>query len=141
PACLETINPILEATLMFQRLVRHTALALALLLTVAFAGAGQPDKAKPKYTNRLAREASPYLLLHAHNPTDWYPWGPEAFAKAKTEGKLIFISIGYSSCYWCHVMERESFNNPNVAKLLNDWFVCVKVDREERPDIDHVYMT
>src|SRR5437868_1933706 len=91
--------------------------------------------------NRLARESSPYLLQHAHNPVDWYPWGPEAFDKARKEGKLVFLSIGYSSCHWCHVMERESFNNPAVAKLLNDWFVCIKVDREERPDIDHVYMT
>ncbi len=98
-------------------------------------------KSPPKHTNRLARETSPYLLQHAHNPVDWYPWGPEAFAKAKKEGKLIFLSIGYSSCYWCHVMERESFENEEVAKLLNDWFVCIKVDREERPDIDHVYMT
>ncbi len=94
-----------------------------------------------KYTNRLAKEASPYLLLHAHNPTDWYPWGPEAFAKAKRESKLIFLSIGYSSCYWCHVMERESFSNEAVAKLLKDSYVCIKVDREERPDIDQIYMT
>jgi uncharacterized protein YyaL (SSP411 family) len=96
---------------------------------------------KPKHTNRLARESSPYLLQHAHNPVDWYPWGDDAFAKAKKEGKLIFLSIGYSSCHWCHVMERESFENEAVAKLLNDWFVCIKVDREERPDIDTVYMT
>src|SRR5205823_1612539 len=70
-----------------------------------------------------------------------YPWGPEAFDKARKEGKLVFLSIGYSSCHWCHVMERESFENKEVAKLLNDWFVCIKVDREERPDIDHIYMT
>ncbi len=100
----------------------------------------QPAQVK-KATNRLARERSPYLLLHAHNPTDWYPWGTEAFEKAKREKKLILLSIGYSSCYWCHVMERESFNNPEVAKLLNDSFVCIKVDREERPEIDYVYMT
>jgi uncharacterized protein YyaL (SSP411 family) len=79
--------------------------------------------------------------MHLHNPVDWYPWGPEAFAKAKKEGKLVFLSIGYSSCYWCHVMERESFENEKVAKLLNEWFVCIKVDREERPDVDNVYMT
>ena len=90
--------------------------------------------------NRLAKETSPYLLLHAHNPVDWYPWGPEAFAKAKAEKKPIFLSIGYSSCYWCHVMERESFMDPVIAKALNDGFVCVKVDREERPDVDQVYM-
>lgn len=96
---------------------------------------------KAKHTNRLARETSPYLLQHAHNPVDWYPWGTEAFAKAKKEGKLVFLSIGYSSCYWCHVMERESFEHDDVAKLMNDWFVCIKVDREERPDIDTIYMT
>jgi uncharacterized protein YyaL (SSP411 family) len=95
----------------------------------------------PRFTNRLAKETSPYLLMHAHNPVDWYPWGPEAFAKAKKEKKLVFLSIGYSSCYWCHVMERESFANEEVAKVLNKDFICIKVDREERPDIDRVYMT
>jgi uncharacterized protein YyaL (SSP411 family) len=94
-----------------------------------------------KPTNRLARETSPYLLLHAHNPVDWYPWGEEALARAKAEGKLIFLSIGYSSCYWCHVMERESFMDAEAAALLNKHFVCIKVDREERPDIDQIYMT
>jgi uncharacterized protein YyaL (SSP411 family) len=79
--------------------------------------------------------------MHAHNPTSWYAWAPEAFAKAKKENKLIFLSIGYSSCYWCHVMERESFNNEEVAKILNEHFICIKVDREERPDIDQIYMT
>src|SRR5262249_832697 len=96
--------------------------------------------AKPKPTNRLAKETSPYLLLHAHNPVDWYPWGEEALAKAKRRKKLIFLSIGYSSCYWCHVMERESFMDPKIAELLNQNFVCIKVDREERPDIDEIYM-
>jgi len=90
--------------------------------------------------NRLAKEASPYLRQHAGNPVDWYPWGPEAFAKAKAEGKLIFLSIGYSACHWCHVMERESFAEPAAAEMLNKNFVCIKVDREERPDIDEVYM-
>src|SRR6266849_6013093 len=94
------------------------------------------DKRQTAAVNRLAHESSPYLLQHAHNPVDWYPWGPEAFAKAKNEGKLVFMSIGYSSCHWCHVMERESFDNPQVAELLNQSFVCIKVDREERPDID-----
>jgi uncharacterized protein YyaL (SSP411 family) len=98
-------------------------------------------KSKAKHVNRLAKETSPYLLMHAHNPTNWYAWGPEAFAKAKKENKLIFLSIGYRSCFWCHVMERESFNNESVAKILNESFVCIKVDREERPDIDHIYMT
>src|SRR5262245_23191489 len=91
-------------------------------------------------TNRLAKETSPYLLLHAHNPVDWYPWGEEALTKAKTEGKPIFLSVGYSSCYWCHVMERETFSNEEVAKALNENFVCIKVDREERPDVDEAYM-
>jgi len=102
--------------------------------------AGAQDAAR-KPANRLARETSPYLLLHAHNPVDWYPWGDEALAKAKAEGKLIFLSIGYSSCYWCHVMERESFMDAEAAALLNKHFVCIKVDREERPDIDQIYMT
>ena len=101
----------------------------------------QPKTDKPRFTNRLAKETSPYLLMHAHNPVDWYPWGAEAFAKAKKENKLVFLSVGYSSCYWCHVMERESFQNEEVAALLNKHFVCIKVDREERPDIDHIYMT
>ena len=100
----------------------------------------QPAKREAK-ANRLANETSPYLLLHAHNPVDWYPWGPEAFAKAKDEKKLIFLSIGYSSCYWCHVMERESFVDAEIAKVLNANFVCIKVDREERPDVDQIYMT
>jgi len=116
-------------------------LLFAALSGVLPAGQVKTDKTKPRHTNRLARETSPYLLMHKHNPVDWYPWGPEAFAKAKKENKLVFVSIGYSSCYWCHVMERESFSNAAVAKLLNDWFVAVKVDREERPDIDHIYMT
>jgi uncharacterized protein YyaL (SSP411 family) len=122
------------------------AVLLALAVPAAWpAGAAEgpapAQAAKPRHTNRLARESSPYLLQHAHNPVDWYPWGPEAFARAKKEGKFVFLSIGYSSCHWCHVMERESFENPAVAKLLNRWFVAIKVDREERPDIDHVYMT
>ncbi|MEE8450646.1 MAG: thioredoxin domain-containing protein [Thermoguttaceae bacterium] len=91
--------------------------------------------------NHLADQTSLYLLMHAHNPVDWYPWGEEALAKAKAEGKLIFLSVGYSSCYWCHVMERESFMDEEIAALLNEHFVCIKVDREERPDIDQIYMT
>ena len=93
-----------------------------------------------KYTNRLAKERSPYLQQHAHNPVDWYPWGQEAFEKARKENKPIFLSIGYSTCHWCHVMERESFSDPEIARLINDNFVPVKVDREERPDIDAIYM-
>jgi uncharacterized protein len=96
------------------------------------------DRGKP---NRLASETSPYLLLHAHNPVAWYPWGEEALEKARQENKLIFLSIGYSSCHWCHVMERESFMDDEIAEFLNEHFVCIKVDREERPDIDAIYMT
>ncbi len=91
-------------------------------------------------TNRLSHEKSPYLLQHAHNPVDWYAWGPEAFDKARLEGKPIFLSIGYSTCHWCHVMERESFENQEIAELLNSHFVAIKVDREERPDVDRIYM-
>ena len=91
--------------------------------------------------NRLSHEKSPYLLQHAHNPVDWYPWGPDAFQKARAENKPIFLSIGYSTCHWCHVMERESFENDDIAALLNRDYVAIKVDREERPDVDRVYMT
>ncbi len=97
-------------------------------------------KTMPKTPNRLINEKSPYLLQHANNPVDWYPWGEEAFAKARSEDKPIFLSIGYSTCHWCHVMEHESFENEETAALMNDYFVCVKVDREERPDVDKVYM-
>jgi uncharacterized protein YyaL (SSP411 family) len=97
--------------------------------------------AAPPRANRLAREKSPYLLQHAHNPVDWYPWGAEAFEKARRENKPIFLSIGYSTCHWCHVMERESFENEAIARLLNTHFVSIKVDREERPDVDKIYMT
>jgi uncharacterized protein len=90
--------------------------------------------------NRLANEKSPYLLQHANNPVDWYPWGEEAFAKARSEDKPIFLSIGYATCHWCHVMERESFENEGIARLLNEYFVPIKVDREERPDVDRIYM-
>ncbi len=93
-----------------------------------------------RHTNRLAQEKSPYLLQHAHNPVDWFPWGEEAFAKALKEGKPIFLSIGYATCHWCHVMEEECFEDEEVGALLNRYFVCIKVDREERPDIDTVYM-
>lgn len=91
--------------------------------------------------NRLIFEKSPYLLQHAHNPVDWYPWGNEAFDKARKEDKPIFLSIGYSACHWCQVMEEESFDNQEIARLLNQHFVSVKVDREERPDVDNIYMT
>ena len=93
-----------------------------------------------KAANRLISEKSPYLLQHAYNPVDWYPWGKEAFLKAKVEDKPIFLSIGYSTCHWCHVMERESFEDTEVADYLNEHFVSIKVDREERPDVDTIYM-
>ncbi len=100
--------------------------------------AGEPATRKP---NRLIHEKSPYLLQHAYNPVDWYPWGDEAFAKARKENKPIFLSIGYSTCHWCHVMEHESFEKDEIAGLMNQYFVSIKVDREERPDIDKIYMT
>src|SRR5437773_7940917 len=93
-----------------------------------------------KRENRLARETSPYLRQHAHNPVDWYSWGEEALRRAREEGRPIFLSIGYSSCHWCHVMERESFEDESVAALMNELFVNIKVDREERPDLDEIYM-
>ncbi|MEA3187211.1 MAG: hypothetical protein QOD99_1041 [Chthoniobacter sp.] len=114
--------------------------ALALLFgTIAIVCEGAAVNAAP--ANRLAKEKSPYLLQHAHNPVDWLPWGAEAFAKARAEEKPIFLSIGYSTCHWCHVMAHESFENEEVARILNEHFVSIKVDREERPDVDRVYMT
>lgn len=95
----------------------------------------------PTHTNRLSKEKSPYLLQHQHNPVDWHPWGDEAFSRAKAENKPILLSIGYSTCHWCHVMERESFEDEAVGKFLKEHFIAIKLDREERPDIDHVYMT
>lgn len=91
--------------------------------------------------NRLINETSPYLLQHAYNPVDWHPWGEEAFARAKAEDKPILLSVGYAACHWCHVMERESFEDDETAALMNQYFVNVKVDREERPDVDSIYMT
>ncbi len=96
---------------------------------------------KNRLPNRLSHEKSPYLLQHAYNPVDWFPWCKEAFAKAMNEDKPIFLSIGYSTCHWCHVMERESFEDKEVAGMLNRYFVAIKADREERPDIDQIYMT
>ena len=93
-----------------------------------------------KRSNRLIDETSPYLLQHAHNPVDWYPWGPEALQRSRDLNKPILLSIGYSACHWCHVMERESFEDERIAALMNEHFVCIKVDREERPDLDEIYM-
>lgn len=94
-----------------------------------------------KKLNRLSLEKSPYLLQHATNPVEWYPWGDEALERAKKEGKMIFLSVGYSTCHWCHVMEKESFENEDIAQIMNENFINIKVDREERPDIDRIYMT
>ncbi|MEK6777689.1 MAG: thioredoxin domain-containing protein [bacterium] len=98
----------------------------------------QPNHRRP---NHLIGEKSPYLLQHAYNPVDWYPWGAGALNRARKENRLIFLSIGYSTCHWCHVMEEESFEDEEVAALLNRDFICIKVDREERPDLDKIYMT
>src|SRR4030066_1923294 len=95
---------------------------------------------KPRKPNRLIREKSPYLLQHAYNPVDWYAWGEEAFEKAAKEDKLIFLSIGYATCHWCHVMEKESFEDKEIDEILKKYFVGIKVDREERPDGDRIYM-
>jgi hypothetical protein len=113
---------------------------LTLLLLPCQDKPADEKKMEHKYTNRLAKEKSPYLLQHAHNPVDWFPWGAEAFEKSKKEDKPIFLSIGYSTCHWCHVMEHESFEDEEVAKFLNEHFVPIKVDREERPDVDQIYM-
>jgi len=99
-----------------------------------------PPTPAHKHTNRLIDESSPYLQQHAHNPVDWYPWGDEAFERAKKQDKPIFLSIGYSTCHWCHVMERESFENEQIAKIMNEHFISIKVDREQRPDVDRIYM-
>jgi len=117
-----------------------------LVSLLSFASCGQTqekkeeDLMKHSYTNQLIHESSPYLLQHAHNPVNWYPWGKEALEKAQKENKLIIVSIGYSACHWCHVMEHESFEDEQVAKFMNDNFIAIKVDREERPDIDQIYM-
>jgi uncharacterized protein YyaL (SSP411 family) len=131
-------------------IARWVASAMAALLSLAplslGSAAGENAATTPggkkefAYSNRLIDSNDPYLLLHAHNPVDWYPWGPEALAKAKQENKPIFVSVGYSTCYWCHVAERTIYSDPAIAKLMNDWFINIKVDREQRPDIDSVYM-
>ncbi len=121
----------------------HKITVILLILSLLLPGSpvfGKQSSATPEFTNRLIDEKSPYLLQHAHNPVDWYPWGDEAFDRARKEGKLVFLSIGYSTCHWCHVMAHESFEDAEVAALLNQNFISIKVDREERPDIDRVYM-
>jgi uncharacterized protein YyaL (SSP411 family) len=125
--------------------MRYRFLSIYMLITLLLhpACSSQENRSMENhpYTNALINETSPYLLQHAHNPVNWYPWGEEALEKAAKEDKLIVISIGYSSCHWCHVMEHESFEDSVVAQLMNEHFICIKVDREERPDIDHIFMT
>ncbi len=116
-----------------------------LLLSAASCGQNQNQNIQTEmephlYTNELIHESSPYLLQHAHNPVNWYPWGDKALKKAKNENKMIIISIGYAACHWCHVMEKETYEDTAVARIMNDRFICIKVDREERPDVDQVYM-
>src|SRR6185312_2077124 len=106
----------------------------------AIVGAHSTRK-RPISMNQLERETSPYLQQHAHNPVDWYPWGADALERAKREGKPILLSVGYSACHWCHVMAHESFEDEATARVMNDLFVNIKVDREERPDIDQIYMS
>src|SRR5438309_8029252 len=112
---------------------------LALPLSLLLVSTGGTKGEKFMHTNRLIDEKSPYLQQHAHNPVDWYPWGSEAFERARREGKPVHLSVGYSACRWCHVLERESFEDEETARILNDNFVNIKVDREERPDIDRIY--
>jgi uncharacterized protein len=125
---------------MIQKIQYFTFLLFILAISCGSSQENQKGKTMHKYTNKLINETSPYLQQHAHNPVDWYPWGEEAFERARKEDKPIFLSIGYSSCHWCHVMEHESFENEEIAELMNKNFICIKVDREERPDIDQVYM-
>ena len=151
------IRPRMNVSTLLVSITSHTVfkIRLAILLLVCCLGcttAQEPAKSdkpvdlphqhseKSKHTNALAKESSPYLLMHAHNPVDWRPWNEETLALAKKEDKPIFLSIGYSSCHWCHVMERESFLDKEIAAFLNEHFICIKVDREERPDVDEIYM-
>jgi uncharacterized protein len=129
---------------MFSNLLRSLVVIAPVSFAPLFSFAAGPKSSQEnesQYTNHLINEKSPYLLQHAHNPVDWYPWGEEAFAKARKENKPIFLSVGYSTCHWCHVMERESYSDVEVAKIMNTHFVSIKVDREERPDVDNIYMT
>lgn len=135
------------------RLITGTARALLVIFTLSSAGAqaagtagagtpavSAPESTHPARANRLIDSGSPYLLQHAYNPVEWYPWGPEALEKARRENKLIFLSVGYSTCYWCHVANRTLYSDPEIARLMNEWFVNIKVDREQRPDLDAIYM-
>ena len=121
--------------------MKHLVFLIFVFLVLSQCQSQNSSKMEHQYTNKLINSTSPYLLQHAHNPVNWQPWGNEAIAQAKNENKLILISIGYAACHWCHVMEHESFENTEVAKVMNDNFICIKVDREEQPDVDHYYMT
>lgn len=122
-------------------MTKYFVLFLTILTFQIIGCAQKPEGKKYEHTNALIHETSPYLLQHAHNPVDWIPWSQDVFKIAKSENKLVIVSIGYSSCHWCHVMESESFENDSIATFMNDNFICVKVDREERMDVDHVYMS
>lgn len=131
----------LPLSLLVNSLLSHLGPRFGVIFGFAIALASSSWLPAESIPNRLADEKSPYLRQHAHNPVNWFPWGEEAFAKARAENKPIFLSIGYSTCHWCHVMEEESFENDDIAADLNTHYVSIKVDREERPDIDHIYMT
>ena len=125
-------------------MIKYISLILTfcfLTITCKVQEGGSTGNSNHQYTNKLVNESSPYLLQHAHNPVDWYPWGDEALAKAKAEDKMMIISVGYAACHWCHVMEHESFEDTTVSRIMNENFICIKVDKEERPDIDDIYMT
>ena len=140
-------NPQPSSVLPFQILLGTMVVTTCtLFLGFHFMKKANAEAAAPEnpmnHTNRLANEKSPYLLQHAHNPVDWYSWGEEAFEKARSENKMIFLSIGYSTCHWCHVMAHESFEDEEIAKVMNEYFVCVKLDREERPDaVSYTHLT
>jgi len=136
-AKLERTEPELDGSSLVNSNMEGNAVMPACSVGYTDPMSSDPDAGEP---NRLAAESSPYLRLHQHNPVDWYPWGPEALALAKKEDRPIFLSVGYSTCYWCHVMERESFSDRSIAQLMNESFVNIKIDREERPDLDEIYM-
>ena len=122
-------------------MIHKVNICLIFIALTIFSCKTKTENKAPISGNHLINESSAYLLQHAHNPVDWYPWSDAALEKAKKENKLMIISIGYSSCHWCHVMEKESFSDTAVSRFMNEHFICIKVDREERPDIDNVYMS
>lgn len=139
-SCNESALLQIQIKSMFNFMANNLLMLLMLYIFSQCQSQSVMEKPEHKYTNSLINETSPYLLQHAHNPVDWYAWNKETLKKAKRENKLILVSIGYSACHWCHVMEHESFEDEDVAKIMNDHFICIKVDREERPDVDQVYM-